>query len=69
MEQTTLEVDGMACGGCEENVTEALEALSGVSSVAASHENDEVRVEHDEGTVDVEALAEAIESAGYDVSA
>lgn len=69
MQQTTLEVDGMACGGCEENVTDALEALSGVSSVSADHEQDQVRVEHDESTVDVEAIADAIESAGYDVTA
>ncbi|MHC3438008.1 heavy-metal-associated domain-containing protein [Natrialbaceae archaeon A-gly3] len=69
MEETALEVDGMACGGCEENVKDALEALAGVSSVSADHEQDRVRVEHDASTVDVDAIADAIESAGYNVSA
>lgn len=66
MEQTTLEVTGMSCEGCETNVTEALEALEGVSSVRASHEADEVRVEHDETTVDRETIATTIEDAGYE---
>ncbi|WP_306058777.1 heavy-metal-associated domain-containing protein [Natronococcus wangiae] len=68
MEQTTLEVTGMSCDGCETNVTETLEALEGVSSATANHEADEVRVEHDEGA-DVGALQGAIEDAGYEVVA
>jgi copper chaperone len=68
MEQTTLEVTGMACGGCEENVTETLEAFDGVASVTANHEADEVRVEHDESTT-VGSIRGAIENAGYEVVA
>lgn len=66
MEQTTLEVTGMACDGCEANVTEALESLEGVSSATANHEADEVRVEHDEDAVDVGTLVGTIEDAGYE---
>ena len=66
MEQTTIEVTGMSCNGCEANVTEALEALEGVSSVTASHEDDEVRVEHDEAAVDRATIATTIEDAGYE---
>lgn len=69
MEQTTIEVTGMSCDGCERNVIEAVEALEGVSSVTADHESDEVRVEHDPSTVDADALGGTIEDAGYDVSA
>ncbi|AGB39214.1 heavy-metal-associated domain-containing protein [Natronococcus occultus] len=65
MERTTLDVTGMSCGGCEENVTDALEALEGVSSATANHEADEVRVEHDEGT-SVEGIRSAVENAGYE---
>lgn len=68
MEQTTIDVTGMSCGGCEENVTDALEALDGVSSATANHETDEVRVEHDEGTT-VGAIGSAIEDAGYEADA
>ncbi|WP_049892374.1 heavy-metal-associated domain-containing protein [Natronococcus amylolyticus] len=68
MEQTTIDVRGMSCGGCEENVTDALEALEGVSSATANHEANEVRVEHDEGTT-VDAIGSAIEDAGYEADA
>ena len=68
MEQTTIPVEGMACGGCEANVTEALESLEGVSSVAADHEGDEVRVVHDDSRVDAPVLSNTIEDAGYDVT-
>lgn len=67
MEQTTVDVNGMACDGCEANVTEALEALSGVSSAIADHESGTVRVEHDPSTIDDASIADAIEDAGYEV--
>lgn len=66
--QTTLRVDGMACDGCERTVTDALEALEGISSATADHESDRVRVEHDPSTVDESAIGDAIEDAGYEVA-
>ncbi len=66
MEETTLEVDGMSCDGCEANVIETLEALEGVSSATADHEAGEVSVAHDEATVDETTLTGAIEDAGYE---
>ncbi|WP_255190654.1 heavy-metal-associated domain-containing protein [Natronobeatus ordinarius] len=69
MEQTTLEVSGMACGGCESTVRDALEALEGVSSATANHEAGEVRVEHDRSIVDETSIADVIEDAGYEVAA
>ncbi|RQG97092.1 heavy-metal-associated domain-containing protein [Natrarchaeobius chitinivorans] len=65
MEQTTIEVTDMACEGCEDTVTDALEALEGVSSATANHEANEVRVEHDGGLVDGKTIAGTIEDAGY----
>ncbi|NGM69475.1 heavy-metal-associated domain-containing protein [Natronolimnobius sp. AArcel1] len=66
MEQTTLEVTDMSCSGCEQNVTEALEALSGVASARASHEDNEVRVDHSEETIDEATIASTITDAGYE---
>ncbi|MCU4743532.1 cation transporter [Halobacteria archaeon AArc-m2/3/4] len=68
MEETTLEVDGMSCGGCEKNVRTALEALEGVSSATADHTASEVRVTHDETLVDRQTLSGTIEDAGYEVA-
>ena len=69
MEQTTLDVSGMSCTGCESNVIDALESLEGVSSATANHESGEVRVEHDGSTVDEETIGGTIEDAGYEVVA
>lgn len=63
---TTIEVDGMSCGGCEENVVEALEDLSGVSEASADHENGTATVDGDVATDD---LVAAVEDAGYSASA
>ncbi|GAB7020030.1 cation transporter [Halostagnicola sp. A-GB9-2] len=69
MEQTTLEVTGMSCTGCEQNVVEALEGLDGVSEATADHESDEVRVEHNPALADAASIGGAVEQAGYTVSA
>lgn len=60
---TTLDIDGMACGGCEENVTEALEDVSGVESVDADHESGTATVA---GHAELAELVRAVEDAGYD---
>lgn len=61
-----LSVEGMSCGGCEQNVVEALEGLDGVESVDADHEANTVAVEGDADEAEVSA---AIENAGYTVTA
>ena len=68
MTQQSLEVTGMSCGGCEQNVEDVLSNLAGVTSVAADHEADTVELTTEDG-VDEAAIQEAIESAGYSVSA
>ena len=62
----TIDVDGMSCGGCEQNVVEALENVSGVSDASADHEDGTATVEGDANTDD---LVAAVQDAGYDASA
>ncbi|MCO8246379.1 MULTISPECIES: heavy metal-associated domain-containing protein [unclassified Haladaptatus] len=62
----TIDVDGMSCGGCEQNVVEALEDVSGVSDANADHEAGTATVEGDANTDD---LVAAVQDAGYDASA
>lgn len=66
-ERVTIKVDGMTCGGCESSVKNALERLDGVQVVEASHQDGSVELLFDPERVDREALAGAIEEAGYDV--
>ncbi len=63
----TLQVQGMTCGHCKAAVTNALQALDGVSRVEVHLQDGTVDVEYDETKVSVEKLKEAIEEQGYDV--
>jgi copper chaperone len=65
----TLTVTGMTCGGCEHAVKRAVSMLQGVSAVHASHRDNRVTVIYDEAQVNREAIARAIERAGYSVAA
>lgn len=63
MSQHELSVEGMACGGCEENVVDSVSELSGVESVAADHESGTVTVDGGDG----DEIRTAIDDAGYEV--
>ena len=63
----TLQVQGMTCGHCKAAVTNALQALDGVSRVEVHLQEGTVDVEYDETKVSVEKLKEVIEEQGYDV--
>lgn len=68
MEQTTIAVEGMSCGGCVRNVTGALQAVPGVGKVEVSLEGKRAEVEFDPAQADRAALVAAIEDAGFDAS-
>jgi len=63
---TTIDIDGMSCTSCEDNVTDALGELPGVESASADHEAGTATVE---GDADVNAVVAAVEEAGYEASA
>ena len=60
----TIIIEGMHCQNCVKAVTEALQAVEGISSVAVSLEAKNAVVE---GNVTNEVLKEAIEDIGFDV--
>ena len=57
-----ITVEGMSCGGCEQNVESKLSELPGVTSVEADNESDTVTVEGDASEKDIAAT---VEEAGY----
>lgn len=68
---TTVEVDGMTCGGCVAHVTEALEGIDGVLNVSVelrSGESSPVTVVSNDA-LDGDALRAAVAEAGYSVAA
>jgi copper chaperone len=64
-ESVTIGVDGMKCGGCENNIKLKLSALEGVAQVDASHNDKQVTVLYDPQLVAVEDIEDAIEAAGF----
>ncbi len=68
MQTETLKVTGMTCGGCVNNVTLALQAISGVSNVKVSLSAGEATVQYDEKSTSPTQLELAVKEAGYGVN-
>jgi len=67
MQQTILTVPKMSCGHCKMAVESATNDLAGVISISADPETKNVDVSYDESQVDLGAIKQAIEKAGYPV--
>lgn len=65
MQTTKLTIDGMHCDGCAQIVQHTLEQTAGVKAATVSLEAKQARVAHDVNQVSAEALAEAVNNAGY----
>jgi len=68
METTVLKVAGMSCGGCVKSVTNVLTALPGVGKAEVTLLPGEAKVEFDPAQVTREAMARAIDDAGFEAS-
>jgi len=68
METTVLKVAGMSCGGCVKSVTNVLTALPGVGKAEVTLQPGEAKVEFDPAQVTREAMARAIDDAGFEAS-
>lgn len=64
MDETQLTVTGLSCEGCEEAVTDALEALEGIERASADRETDTVVVTA-RGQISTDTVRDAVASAGY----
>ena len=62
--KTELIVEGMSCSHCVKAVETEIGRISGVKGVRADLKNKTVTVNHD-GSVSNEALAQAVEEAGF----
>ena len=67
MESANLRIEGMHCQACVRRVTAAIQKLPGIAS--ANVEVGSAKVEFDPGKTSKEAIAGAIQSAGYPVPA
>jgi copper chaperone len=63
----TLNVSGMKCGGCENNLTAKLTETDGIEKVEASHKEDIVNIEYDATKTSMDAIKQKISDAGFTV--
>jgi copper chaperone len=69
MQDITLSVTGMTCGGCVNSVQRVLAALPGVQSVNVTLDPGQAQVVFDPARTDRAALVQAIVDAGFGVAA
>jgi len=67
MNEITLNVTGMKCGGCEANIKNSVAALHGVQSVEASSRENRVNVLFDDEKTSLDEIKKAIVGAGFSV--
>ena len=68
MQTEQIQVTGMTCGGCTDNVTRALKAIPGVNIVNISLAAGEATVQYDERQTTPNDLKSAVHMAGYGVA-
>ncbi len=69
MDETTIRIGGMSCGGCASKITALLQTLPGVERAEVSLEAAEARVRFDPARVTAAAMRQAVDEAGFDVDA
>lgn len=65
---TTLNINGMTCGGCVKSVTNALNQVTGVQQADVSLEQNNAVINFDDSQTNKTALKQAIEDAGFEAS-
>lgn len=68
MNEITLSVTGMTCGGCVNSVQKVLTALPGVQSAEITLTPGQAHVTFDSSQVDQAALVQAVVDAGFGVN-
>jgi copper chaperone len=68
MATTTLNIQGMTCGGCVKSVTNALQNEAGVSKAEVLLEHKVAHIDYDPALTSPAALVSLIEDIGFEAS-
>jgi len=66
-ENLALPVTGMTCANCAANIERSLKKLSGIQEASVNFASEKANVRFDPGQIDVKAVVESVERAGYGV--
>lgn len=68
-EQTRIiKIDGMTCGGCVASVHTATADIDGLQTMTVDLEDNQATVTFDDSKTSAQAIADAIDEAGFDAS-
>lgn len=68
MATSTLNIQGMTCGGCVRSVTNALQRTEGVGKVEVVLETGIATVDYDADVVSPQELVASVDDAGFEAS-
>ena len=68
MANTTLNIQGMTCGGCVKSVTNALQREAGVETVEVSLEQGKATIAYDPAQTSPQQLADLVDDIGFEAS-
>lgn len=63
-----IKIDGMTCGGCVASVHNATTDIDGLDSMSVELDTNQATVTFDDSKTSVEAIASAIDDAGFDTT-
>lgn len=69
MVEAKLKVNGMTCDDCEASIAKGVNALAGIDSISANHEDSTAFVRFDSNKTDLTKITAAIEGRGFEVAA
>ena len=67
LDRVTLNIEGMSCGHCVKAIENSVTAISGVDNVQVQLDSGTVNVEFNKDAVEVEQITNAIEEQGYTI--
>ena len=67
VDRVTLNVEGMSCGHCVKAIENSVTAISGVDNVQVQLDSGTVNVEFNKDAVEVEQITNVIEEQGYTI--
>ncbi len=63
-----IKIDGMTCGGCVSSVHTATDSIDGIDTISVDLADNLATVTFDDSKTSAEAIASAIDEAGFDAT-
>jgi copper chaperone len=68
MVEANLKVEGMTCDNCEASIATGVNAIAGIDSISANHEDSTAFVRYNASETDLAKITAAIEGRGFVVA-